>query len=112
MRSFILTSCIILSACSTTYTKPVERPALNLSHPPPFKLDDIRMRVIHKHNADKYFNEKDSSGKEPVVVSLTVQDYKKLSVTLSKLKAYIKAQKKIIDLYKTYYEGEQNGNKE
>lgn len=111
MRALLLSFCIILSACSTTYTTPVDRPKLDLPPPPAIKLTDIKFKVIHKHNADKYFTEVDSSGKEPVVVAITVQDYKKLAVNMVKLKAYIKAQQKIISLYKRYYESVKNGKK-
>jgi len=110
MRTLLLTFCVLLSACSTsTYTKPVDRPKLDLPAPPAIKMDSIKFKVIHKHNADKYFNDADASGKEPVVVALPVSDYKKLAVNVVKLKAYIKAQQKIISLYKRYYESSKNG---
>lgn len=110
MRWLIIPLCLMLSACSTTYTKPVDKPALDLPSPPAIKLDSIKLRVIHKHNADKYFNEVDSSGKEPVVVAISVNDYKKLALNIAKLKIYIKSQQKIISLYKRYYESRKNGN--
>ena len=109
MRTMILSLCFLLSACSTTYTTPVDRPKLDLPPPPAIKLEDVKFKVIHKHNADKYFNDVDASGKEPVVVALPIQDYKKLAVNVVKLKAYIKAQQKIISLYKRYYESVKNG---
>jgi hypothetical protein len=89
----------------------VERPALNLPNPPSVKFDEIKLKVLHKHNADKYFNEIDSKGKEPVVVATTVGDYKKLAVNIAKLKVYIKTQQKIINAYRKYYESKKNGNK-
>lgn len=110
MRALLLSFCVLLSACSTTYTKPVDRPKLDLPPPPAIKLDSIKFKVIHKHNADKYFKDVDASGKEPVVVALPVSDYKKLAVNVVKLKAYIKAQQKIISLYKRYYESNKNGS--
>lgn len=109
MRALLLSLCILFSACSTTYTKPVDRPKLDLPPPPAIKMDSIKFKVIHKHNADKYFNDVDAAGKEPVVVALPVSDYKKLAVNVVKLKAYIKAQQKIISLYKRYYESKKNG---
>ncbi len=112
MRSLLLTFCVLLSACSTTYTKPVDRPRLDLPAPPAIKMDSIKFKVIHKHNADKYFNDVDASGKEPVVVALPVSEYKKLAVNVVKLKAYIKAQQKIISLYKRYYESRKNNGQE
>lgn len=110
MRTLLLSFCVFLSACSTTYTKPVDRPKLDLPPPPAIKMDNLKFKVIHKHNSDKYFNDVDASGKEPVVVALPISDYKKLALNIAKLKAYIKAQQKIISLYKRYYESKKNGS--
>jgi hypothetical protein len=113
MRKLSLLLCVCLSACFKTYTTPVERPRLDLPPPPSVTLQSVKFRVIHKHNADKFFNDVDKNdGKEPVVVALSVQDYKKMALNLAKLKAYIKSQQKIISLYKRYYEANKNGNKE
>ena len=111
MKTVCVLLCFLLSACSTTYTTPVERPQLDLPPPPSVLLEMVKFRVIHKHNADKFFNNPDTAGKDTVVVALSVQDYKKMALNLAKLKAYIKSQQKIISLYKKYYEAHKNGNK-
>lgn len=112
MKKLCLILCLCLSACSTTYTTPVERPRLDLPPPPAVTLQSVKFHVIHKNNADKFFNDPTKSPKDSVVVALSVQDYKKMALNLAKLKAYIKSQQKIISLYKRYYEATKNGNKE
>ena len=110
-RRVFLISCILsLSGCFAQTEGPcLERPPLNLPNPDAIRLDDVKFKVIHKHNADAYFESVDSSGKEPVVVALTMQDYKKMALNLAKMKAYIKGQQKIIKLYRRYYEESVNG---
>ena len=111
IRRVLLTSFfLLLAGCFSRTEAPCpERPTLNLPNPDAIKLDDVKFKVIHKHNADAYFESVDSAGKDPVVVALTMQDYKKMSLNLAKMKAYIKGQQKIIKLYRRYYEESVNG---
>jgi hypothetical protein len=111
MKKFVaLAGCVFLTGCFSPGSVPCEeRPPLNLPNPDAIRLDDVKFKVIHKHNADAYFETVDKNGKEPVVVALTMQDYKKMSLNLAKMKAYIKGQQKIIKLYRKYYEESTNG---
>lgn len=102
--------CLFLTGCFASVDVPCDdRPALNLPNPDAIRLDDVKFKVIHKHNVDAYFESADKNGKEPVIVALTVQDYKKMALNLAKMKAYIKGQQKIIKLYRKYYEERTNG---
>lgn len=111
MRSVSLISCVLFfTGCFAHPDGPCrEHPPLNLPNPDAIRLDDVKFKVIHKHNSDAYFETVDSSGKDPVVVALTMQDYKKMALNLAKMKAYIKGQQKIIKLYRRYYEESVNG---
>lgn len=110
-RKVLLISYILsITGCFAQTEAPCpERQPLNLPNPDAIRLDDVKFKVIHKHNSDAYFENVDSSGKEPVVVALTMQDYKKMALNLAKMKAYIKGQQKIIKLYRKYYEESVNG---
>lgn len=95
----------LLCGCSTTKTMiDVERVPLNLSDPPAMKLNKVEFIVIHKDNSEKVFSDLEKSGIEPVIFGLTGDGYKSLSINVRDIKDYIILQKKIIQLYRNYYE--------
>ncbi|CAB4141238.1 hypothetical protein UFOVP410_77 [uncultured Caudovirales phage] len=111
----MLVTCLSLSACGLFSSSPKyiveDKPKLNLSNPEPLFLQPLKFKVLHKDNAASYFDElKKSSGKE-VVFALTETDYANLAINMEKIKSYVKRQKKIIELYKNYYEGTKNDPK-
>lgn len=96
----------LLSGCGALRTigVPLERVPLNLSEPTPLQLNEVEFIVIHKDNAAAAFAELEKSGVVPVVFALTGSDYKALAINVSDIKEYIVLQRKIIRLYKNYYE--------
>jgi hypothetical protein len=99
-----LTSCAVL-----TPTTPIDtKPPLSLSDPQPLKMRKVEFLVIHKDNAEKTFSELEASGQEPVLFALTGSDYKSLAYNTLQIKGYLKNQRKIIRLYRKYYEGANN----
>lgn len=96
------------SALNDTFSPYPTKPPLNLSGPKALTLERIKFKVIHRDNADAKFSEMESRGEEPVVFALSGTDYKNLAVDMQELKAYILIQRKIINLYKEYYEGTPN----
>ena len=104
----------LLFLCSCSFMTPTPtaidtKPILNLPDPSPMRMGKVEFLIIHKDNAQKVFEDLDAGGTESVVIALTGRDYKMLASNTLQLKAYIKAQQKIIRLYRNYYEGTQNG---
>lgn len=113
MRKVIVFAfCVLLSGCSLMSEKeclPIDKPNLKLKDPPALNLNTVKFKVLHKENAEEYFNSVSSDSSKSTVFALTETDYKNLSINIEKIKSYIKTQKKIIQLYRNYYEGNQNG---
>lgn len=101
---FILS--VILTGCSFNKCDNIiiERPKLQLKDPNVLTLKSVKFKVLHRDNASNYFNDSDKA-----VFVLTESEYKNLALNMEKLKAYIKSQKKIIQLYRNYYESKSNG---
>ena len=110
MRRIFLTMLILLSGCfSPRPQTPIDtKPPLNLRPADPIKMKKVKLHVIHMGIAERKFEEIRNSGEKPVVFALTGTDYKNLAINIQKLKSYIKAQQRIIDAYKRYYEGAAN----
>lgn len=101
---------LLLASCAVMSTKPPidTKPPLSLPDPQPLKLRAVEFIVIHKDNAEKTFSDLETSGQEPVLFALSGNDYKNLSVNTSHIKSYLKNQRKIIRLYRKYYEEQKN----
>ena len=103
-----LLSVLFLSGCSFGRPEgPTKRIPLNLIQPNPMKLRPVSFLVIHKDNAQATFKKLEEQGLQPVVLALTGADYKSLAVNMNEIKNYIRLQRKIIILYKDYYEGQE-----
>jgi len=110
MRPYTLVLLFLTSCAMLTPTTPIDtKPALSLSDPPALKLRPVEFLVIHKDNAQKTFSDLESSGQEPVLFALSGTDYKNLAVNTIQIRNYVKNQRKIIRLYRKYYEGPQDG---
>jgi len=111
MRKLNVFFLLLLSSCAVFGSAPPvdTKPTLGLKNPPPMKFRSVNFIVVHKDNAEKTFSDLDSSGQDAVLFGLTGDDYKNLAVNTQQLKAYIKHQQKIINLYREYYEGEGRG---
>jgi hypothetical protein len=112
MRKLLVAAILLVSGCTTSVAPtPIDtKPPLNLRPAEPLKMRPVKLHVIHMGIAEKKFEEIRKSGQKPVVFALTGNDYKNLAINMQKLKAYIKTQQRIINAYKKYYEGTQNGN--
>lgn len=110
-KIILITLCSCISACSLIGHKDclvVEKPNLNLKDPPTLNLNSVKFKVLHRDNVQEYFNSSSESQNKSVFFALTESDYKNLSINIEKIKSYIKTQKKIIQLYRNYYEGNQS----
>jgi hypothetical protein len=84
----------VITSCSTKHqviTKPTEKPALTLKDPEPLELDKVKFTIVFDDNGEPLF-------------ALSEQDYKNLASNTDQIKNYILLQKKIIKLYRDYYE--------
>lgn len=114
MKYVLLCALCMLSACSSTRLVPeiVEKPPLAIADPDPIDLQDVKFVIIHKDNAERVFAELAAKGIDPVVFALTGDDYKALATDMQDIKGYIKLQKKILQLYRDYYEQRKENIKE
>ena len=104
-----LTLLAFLSACSKTidtYKTEVPRTSLNLEEPAPVRLNPIEWIIITPENQQAIFDSLKSNGGDAVLFGLTDNDYKRLSLNWSQVRAFIVKQKNIIGTYKEYYEND------
>lgn len=110
MKNIIIISIIsiIILGCSTKQieikSEPVQRTKLNLQQPMPISLDKVEFTIITEDNQKQVFSELQKQNKDKVLYGLSEEDYKNLSLNISKIKGYIIEQKSIINSYKDYYE--------
>lgn len=80
----------------------IEKPHLSLSNPAPVMLDRIQWIVISKENLATY--EEDIKSGNLVIIGMTPEDYKKISMNTQKLANYITQQNNVLAAYRRYYE--------
>ncbi len=95
---------LLLSACTATKPIKMESPKLDVLPPKPIKLENVRIIIVNKDNAETIFQMLEEDNIPPVLFALTGNDYKNLSINLQKIQNYMKEQKKTLELYKKYYE--------
>lgn len=102
---------LLLTSCSLVNPQPLidTKPPLALADPPPIRLKTVEFVVISKDTAEKTFSDLEKAGQQPVLFALTGKDYKSLAVNTLQIKNYVKNQRKIIRLYRKYYEGASDG---
>ena len=107
LRVLVVATIFLLCSCSATKftSEPIERPSLDLTNPEPLQMRDVKIIIITPENAKKVFGELEKQGLSPVLFGLTGPGYTNLSLNIDDIKNYIILQRKIIILYKEYYEG-------
>jgi len=105
MRRLILILIILFCGCSAHSNKlPHNKPKLNLTLPDELKLDSVKFIVVHKDNVEEVFRLMESKEETPVLIGLTGDDYKNLSVNIQKIENVLREYRKTVILYKEYYE--------
>lgn len=112
-RVFTILSIILLTGCSSLFTKKEEVPKveivnryvpIEIYHPPMpagVNLLDVQFFVITSKNVDEKLKQIEKlQGNTPVVFAMTPQDYENMSYNLQELKRIIRQQKTLIDYYK------------
>lgn len=113
-KSFLICLILLLCSCTRTLKSPIvtSRPNLDLPEATAIKLDKVEFKVLHEDNVESFFKDSNKNGKDIVIFALTESNYKNLALNMKRIKALIKNQKKIIELYKKYYEENDVGEKE
>jgi hypothetical protein len=105
MRKLILLWVLALVSC--TSTRPVIDPNkiyLNRQDAILEPLEDVRFVVLTDGNKTTIFENLETDGQGKILISLTEEEYKKLSRNFQRLLNYIREQKNILDLYRKHYE--------
>ena len=89
-------------------TTEVERVRLDLDMPPVVGLEQINWKVINEGNQEQVFAELKKANIDPVLFSLTDEDYELLQKNNVQLRNQIVRYRQIIEAYKQYYEPKQD----
>ena len=103
-----LTSCSGVKKLSI-FKEEVKRQELNLDKPTPLQLEKIRWIIINSENADEVFKKLEEQGIDPVLWGLTDKDFELLAKNFARIRNQLKITNDILDKYKEYYEGENDG---
>jgi len=102
----------LISGCASTkqleiFTKEVERMPLDLELPPVVILEKINWKIINEGNQEEVFAELKKANIDPVLFSLTDEDYELMQKNNVQLRNQIIKYRAIIEAYKLYYEPEE-----
>jgi len=102
----------LISGCASTkqleiFTKEVERMPLDLELPPVVILEQINWKIINEGNQEEVFAELKKANIDPVLFSLTDEDYELMQKNNVQLRNQIIKYRAIIEAYKLYYEPEE-----
>lgn len=101
---------MLLSACTSSpskievLSKPIEQPKLNLSMPPPIKMEPLQWIVITEKNYQETFDRLRQEQGVVLLISLDEANYKNLAINNAKVLRYVREQKAVIAAYRKYYE--------
>jgi len=105
-----------LTSCSSVkklevQTVEVKRAPLNLENPEPIVMEELNWYIINSENAEEVFAKLKEQNKDPVLFGLSDDDYEILAKNFAHIRAHIIKQQLILDKYRDYYEGEEDGEK-
>jgi len=100
-----------ISGCTKTSTPSIDvvethrqRPELILPQMTEIKSLPVEWIVVTQENAEQKFNEMSEQGRQPVLFSLTTENYENLGMNQTEFLRLIREQRAIIVAYKNYYE--------
>ena len=91
------------------FKQEVPRENLNLEKPTPLELENLKWIIITSKNADEVFKKLEEQGIDPVLWGLTDKDFELLAKNFARIRNQLKITNDLLDKYKEYYEGEDNG---
>jgi hypothetical protein len=116
---FLLGGCtlLLLNGCAgikalEVLTQEVERQPLNVDADEILVMEDIEWYIITEENYKEIFDELKKNKKDPVIFGVTDEGYETLSVNFANIRNYIIMNRNVIKLYKEYYEGEEDGERQ
>lgn len=80
----------------------VDGPKLRAPDPRPLVMQDVEFIVISNENIEKYLADIQSG--DLVIIGMTPESYKAMSINTMQLLNYIKAQQSVIAAYREFYE--------
>ena len=106
--------CLLLSGCSgvkklSIFKEEVKRQELQLEKPTPLQLEQIKWIIITSENAEQVFAKLEEQGIDPVLWGLTDKDFELLAKNFARIRNQLKITNDLLEKYKEYYEGEDNG---
>lgn len=111
MKIFIIIMSLFLFSCSSTDVKPieiatecVEKTPLELQQPSELSLKTVQWYIITEDNYSAVFKQIETDGKDILLIGLTDDGYKNISLNYADIFKFIISQKQIIQSYKDYYE--------
>lgn len=105
-----LTIATLLTACSSipetirVDTKPAERPQLIIPTVDEFKAREVRWITITPDNINNVFADLQEANEEVVLIAITPDGMRNLTLNMADLLKLVQQQKTIIAAYKQYYE--------
>ena len=110
----LLIPLIFLTNCSgvkqlSIFKEEVKRQELNLEKPTPLQLEQIKWIIITSENADEVFKKMEEQGLDPVLFGLTDNDYQLIAKNFAQIRNQLKITNDLLDKYKEYYEGDNDG---
>jgi len=110
----ILLLSILLTGCNgvkqlSIFKEEVKRQELNLEKPTPLQLEQIKWIIITSENAAEVFKKMEEQGLDPVLFGLTDNDYQLISKNFAQIRNQLKITNDLLDKYKEYYEGDNDG---
>jgi len=105
---------IFLTSCSGVkkleiFKEEVPRAKLNIEKPTPLELENLRWIIITSNNAEEVFKKLEEQGIDPVLWGLTDKDFELLAKNFARIRNQLKITNDLLDKYKEYYEGEDDG---
>ncbi len=108
---FLLSGCGAVTALEVI-SKEIGREPLNIDHPKPITLKPIQWVAITEENYKEVFGQLKAQGYDPVLFGLTDEGYEDMSLNFAEIRNFIILQRKILQKYKDYYEGNDQGSEE
>ena len=107
----------LISGCASTkqleiFKTEVERVPLDLQLPPVEVLEEINWLIINEANQEEVFNKLKEANIDPVLFSLSDEDYELLQKNNVRMRNQLIKYRQIIEAYKQYYESVEEQNKE
>lgn len=102
-----LTACSSVPTAIEIDTKPSQRPALIVPTVDEFNARELEWITITPENINSVWADLQESGEEVVLIAVTPQGIRNLTLNMADLLKLVQQQKKIIISYQNYYETDQ-----